>query len=224
MIINFNKFKEILNEEFNLDFSRLPDDNISYTELFRQRDLENKIEKEKKQKIKTVKNRSKIEFKLNLDNDTIKFINYFYNHFEELVEEYGVSTVKTFLLSLIGYINDGVISRRRIYEFVNKFDRTDKIRKFTFDTFDYSFKKIDNWHPVGGSFSFMISKLCTDTGETEENGVNGMECAIFQIPTRLFQYVKDVINIYESDNVILLDHNYNSGDAFKKNTIKHAKL
>lgn len=139
------------------------------------------------------------------------FIKSFYKDFENLVSTYKLSTVNTFLLSLISYLNDGKISRRRIYDFVNTFDKEDKIRTMTMELYNYE-TKFEDWHHVGGAFSHQISSTCTKTESVESNGVDGRMCHIFLAPENLNTYVQDVLGIYITTNVIQLNYTYNVVD------------
>jgi len=144
-----------------------------------------------------------------VDSDVNVFIKAFYNDFENLLSTYNAATVKIFLMSLISYMNDGKISRRNIYDFVINFDKEDKIRQMTWDSFNYEVK-FEDWHHVGGAFSHLISKMCAKSDNTESNGIDGKLCTIFLVPAVLITYVKDVIDIHASDGMIMLDHSYNN--------------
>lgn len=134
-----------------------------------------------------------------VENEDFKsFIIYFYNNFDELIEKYNHTNVNTFLISLISYINDGKISRRKIYEFVNTFDSSDKIRKMTWETYNYNVK-LEDWHHIGGCFSQMISNTFEKTDDTETNGIDGKVCSLFICPNNLMNYVDDVYKYYKDN-------------------------
>lgn len=157
------------------------------------------------------------DFNITLSDDLLKFTESFYNQFDELLKEHNSSTVKTFLLSYIAYINDDLISRNRIYNFISKFDNDEKIRLMCWNTFKHNpDRKYEDWHHVGGALSYIMSKIFLQTDDVEENKFiekNGdYDGIIYKIPNRLKTYIETVINIYNSDGVLLLDSSYNSGE------------
>ena len=159
-----------------------------------------------KKRVASIRNKIQVErYSLKhavVENEDFKsFIIYFYNNFDELIEKYNHTNVNTFLISLISYINDGKISRRKIYEFVNTFDSSDKIRKMTWETYNYNVK-LEDWHHIGGCFSQMISNTFEKTDDTETNGIDGKVCSLFICPENLMNYVDDVYKFYKDNGYI----------------------
>jgi len=145
--------------------------------------------------------------KIKVNDRLNNFILYMYDNFENLLSEYNTTTMSIFLISLIGYINNGKISRRKIYEFVNTFDIEDKIRKYTFNIYDYEVN-YEDWHHIGGALSHLMTTLCEMTESTENNGVDSKYGFIFKVPNSLIRYINDVLDIFESDGIIMLDNSY----------------
>ena len=166
-----------------------------------------------KKRVAAVRRKIEVErYSLNhtvVEDDMFKsFIQEFYNKFEYLNKKYNHNSIKTFLVSLISYINDGKISRRRIYEFVNTFDKEDKIRKMTWETYNYNVK-LEDWHHIGGCFSQFISSTFERTEDTETNGVDGKVCSLYICPNNLLNYIDDTYKVYKNSGKIELDVNYN---------------
>ena len=159
-----------------------------------------------KKRVASIRNKIQVErYSLKhavVENEDFKsFIIYFYDNFDELIEKYNHTNVNTFLISLISYINDGKVSRRKIYEFVNTFDSCNKIRKMTWETYDYNVK-LEDWHHIGGCFSQMISNTFEKTDDTETNGIDGKVCSLFICPENLMNYVDDVYKFYKDNGYI----------------------
>src|SRR5574344_541804 len=142
-----------------------------------------------------------LDLDIDIDQNTLDFINFWYKQFDNLLKEYNQATLVIFIVSLVSYINDGNYSRQKLYTFVHNFDTEEKIRKMTWNTYNYKIN-YEDWHHIGGAFSEIVSNLFKKTNEKEENGINGMMCSIYKAPKRLLNYVKDVIDIYNSDNII----------------------
>ena len=159
-----------------------------------------------KKRVASIRNKIQIErYSLKhivVENENFKsFIISFYDKFDELIKKYNHTNVNMFLISLISYINDGKISRRKIYEFVNTFDSSDKIRKMTWETYNYNVK-LEDWHHIGGCFSQMISNTFEKTDDTETNGIDGKVCSLFICPNNLMNYVEDTYKLYKETGLI----------------------
>ena len=159
-----------------------------------------------KKRVASIRNKIQIErYSLKhivVENENFKsFIISFYDKFDELIKTYNHTNVNMFLISLISYINDGKISRRKIYEFVNTFDSSDKIRKMTWETYNYNVK-LEDWHHIGGCFSQMISNTFEKTDDTETNGIDGKVCSLFICPNNLMNYVEDTYKLYKETGLI----------------------
>ena len=152
-----------------------------------------------------------LDLDIDIDKNTIDFIDFWYKQFDNLLKDYNQATVDIFLISLVAYINEGVYSRRRLYTFIHNFDNEERIRRMTWNTYNYKVN-YEDWHHVGGAFSEKVSTLFKKTNDKENNGVDGRPCSIYKAPKRLLNYVKDVIDIYNSDGVIMLDKSYNTGE------------
>jgi len=71
--------------------------------------------------------------------------------------------------------------RQKLYTFVHNFDTEEKIRKMTWNTYNYKIN-YEDWHHIGGAFLEIVSNLFKKTNEKEENGINGMMCSIYKAP------------------------------------------
>ena len=170
----------------------------------------NSLKNKRKNAVKEKKEKKKVlyDFVIDLDETTLDFIEFFYDNFENLIEIYGTNTVKIYLVSLIAYLNNGIISRKRIYEFVNKFDKSEKIRKLTWGTFTPGEnRKYEDWHHVGGALSYIVSKYFNKTEFVEENEETDREIEgnIYEITETLNNYVERVIYNFIDNNTIILD-------------------
>ena len=161
-----------------------------------------------KKRVASIRNKIQVErYSLKhtvVDNSEFKsFIIDFYDNLENLIYKYNHTNVNTFLVSLISYINEGKISRRKIYEFVNTFDSCDKIRKMTWETYNYNVK-LEDWHHIGGCFSQLISNTFEKTDDTETNGIDGKVCSLYICPEYLLTNVDEVYKMYKENGEIKL--------------------
>lgn len=141
--------------------------------------------------------------------DASAMIKYLCKNIDKLSNTHSKTTIKLFLLSVVSYLNDGEYSRRNLYDFVKNYDMNDNIRMFTFETYNYEVK-FEDWHHVGGAFSYMVGKFFTGTDKSVNNGVDTKNCKVYMTPRPLLKYVESVNAAFKTSGEITLDDTFNT--------------